>query len=122
GRALVGLDFVIPLCRLIVRGTWIQRVLAVVIPGALVAGVVLPIWPLRILALYWVVPLATWGMFINLLRATAEHYPLGTAGRPAQPLVLLTRDVVPSLFDVAFVVTRNANYHLAHHLFPAVPF
>lgn len=121
--ALVGLRFVVPLCRLIVLGKWPHRVLAIAIPGALVAGIVLPIQPLRIVALYWFVPLLTWGMFINLLRAVAEHYPPGTAARPADaPLVHLTRDIVPSMFDRAFVVTRDANYHLSHHLFPSVPF
>ncbi|WP_080682274.1 fatty acid desaturase family protein [Sorangium cellulosum] len=121
--ALVGLRLLVPLCRLVIRGNWRQRALAIAIPGALVAGVLLPVWPLRIVALYWMVPLATWGMFINLLRAVAEHYPPGTANRPSDaPLVMLTRDVVPSLFDSAFVVTRNANYHLSHHLFPSVPF
>lgn len=121
--ALVGLRFLVPLCRLMVLGTWLHRVLAVVITGALIAGIVLPIQPLRIVALYWFVPLFTWGMFINLLRAVAEHYPPGTAGRPGDtPLPLLTRDIVPSIFDRAFVVTRDANYHLSHHLFPSVPF
>ncbi|HEX3764424.1 MAG TPA: fatty acid desaturase [Kofleriaceae bacterium] len=122
-RALLGLDLLVPLCRLVIRGTWLQRILAIAIPGVLVAGVVLPVWPIRILTLYWMVPLATWGMFINLLRAIAEHYPPGTAARGVDaPRVLLTRDVEPSIFDRVFVVTRNVNYHLTHHLFPTVPF
>ena len=31
--------------------------------------------PAVLVVLYWFVPLATWGLFINLIRALAEHYP-----------------------------------------------
>jgi fatty acid desaturase len=73
--------------------------------------------------LYYVIPMLTWGMFINQLRTMAEHYSRGEFGHDAGiPDVLLTRDVLPSLFDRAFVTTRAVNYHLTHHLFPAVPF
>jgi fatty acid desaturase len=121
--ALVGLRVVLPLCRVVRAGAWWHRVLAIAIPAVLIAGVAIPVAPVRLLALYWVVPLTTWAMFINVLRAVAEHYPPGTAARPDdKPPVFLTRDVMRSWFDAAFVVTRNVNYHLTHHLFPSVPF
>jgi fatty acid desaturase len=121
--ALLGLRVVLAMFRLVRAGAWPQRVLAIAIPAALVAGVGSGVTPLRLLALYWVVPLTTWVMFVNLLRAVAEHYPPGTAARPHdRPAVFRTRDVQASWFDAAFVVTRNVNYHLTHHLFPSVPF
>lgn len=121
--ALLGLRVVLALVRVVRAGAWPHRVLAIAIPAALVAGVAIPLAPLRLVALYWVVPLTTWVMFVNMLRAVAEHYPPGTAGRPHDgPAVFLTRDVRSSWFDTAFVVTRNVNYHLTHHLFPSVPF
>jgi fatty acid desaturase len=120
--ALSGLRMMLLLCRLVHRGAWPQRVLAIAVPALLIAGVAIPLAPLRLVALYWVVPLVTWAMFINVLRAVAEHYPPGTAARPDRPAVFLTRDVRSSWFDAAFVVTRNVNYHLSHHLFPSVPF
>ena len=121
--ALLGLRVVLALVGVVRTGAWPHRVLAVAIPAVLIAGVALAVAPLRLVALYWVVPLTTWMMFVNLLRAVAEHYPPGTAARPHdRPAVFLTRDVQSTWFDAAFVVTRNVNYHLTHHLFPSVPF
>lgn len=121
--ALVGLRVVIPHCRIVLRGTWRQRIIALAVPAVLVAGVALHVTPIRLIALYWIAPLATWAMFINMLRAVGEHYPPGTGQRQAdKPPVFLTRDVKLSWFDAAFVVTRGVNYHLTHHLFPSVPY
>jgi fatty acid desaturase len=120
--SLVGLRVVLSLLRVVRMGAWPARVLAIAIPAVLVAGVMIPLAPLRLVALYWAVPLATWAVFINMVRTVAEHYPPGTAARDNPSPVFLTRDVVSSWFDTAFVVTRNVNFHLTHHLFPAVPF
>jgi fatty acid desaturase len=120
--ALIGLRVLIPVARVVLRGAWHERIVAIAVPGVLVAGVALHITPLRLIALYWIVPLMTWAMFINILRAVAEHYPPSTAGRHTDNPVFLTRDVRSSWFDAAFVVTRGVNYHLTHHLFPSVPY
>jgi fatty acid desaturase len=121
--ALLGLRIVLVVAAVVRTGAWPHRVLAMAIPAALVAGVALGLTPLRLLALYWIVPLTTWGMFLNLLRAAAEHYPPGTAAGPHdRPAVFLTRDVQTTWFDTAFVMPHNVNYHLTHHLFPGVPF
>ena len=78
---------------------------------------------IELLLLYWIVPIATWGLFINRIRVIAEHYPVNAYGDgTAFSQKLRTRDVVPSLFDRLFVTTRNVNLHLSHHMFPAVPF
>lgn len=72
---------------------------------------------------YWILPLGTWGVFVNQLRALAEHYPQNEYGRDGGvPEVFRTRDVLCSWFDKLFVVTRGVNYHLSHHLCPQVPF
>ena len=120
--ALIGLRVLIPVARVVLRGAWYERLVAVAVPAILVAGVVFDITAIRLITLYWIVPLITWAMFVNILRAIAEHYPSGTSSREADQPVFLTRDVKASWFDSAFVVTRGVNYHLTHHLFPSVPY
>lgn len=121
--ALIGLRVLIPVARVVLRGAWRERLVALAVPAGLVAGVAFDITPIRLITLYWIVPLVTWAMFVNIVRAIAEHYPAGTAGRSSdKPVVFLTRDVRTSWFDAAFVVTRGVNYHLTHHLFPSVPY
>lgn len=121
--ALIGLRVLIPIARVVLRGDWRERIVALAVPAGLVAGVAFDITPVRLITLYWIVPLVTWAMFVNIVRAIAEHYPAGTAGRSSdKPVVFLTRDVKASWFDAAFIVTRGVNYHLTHHLFPSVPY
>lgn len=97
--------------------------------GVLLAAMVLGVgmWfsvrACELFVLYYLVPFATWGMFVNLVRVSVEHYPAGSYGRPTTlPGVLRTRETIPSWFDKLFVVTRNLNYHVTHHLFPSVSF
>jgi fatty acid desaturase len=77
----------------------------------------------ELFVLYYLIPFATWGMFVNLVRVSVEHYPAGSYGRPSNLTgVILTRETIPSWFDKLFVVTRNLNYHFTHHMFPSVSF
>jgi len=70
--------------------------------------------------LYWILPLATWGLFVNEIRVVAEHFP--PQSRYNSTPEFAAREVLLSPFDRLFVVTRSVNFHLSHHLFPAVPF
>jgi fatty acid desaturase len=68
--------------------------------------------------LFWVVPYVTWMQFCFHVRSIAEHFAMrGASGVYAQ-----TRTVLPTWFDRVFILPKNANYHLEHHLFPSVPF
>lgn len=68
--------------------------------------------------LFWVVPYITWMQLCFHVRSIAEHFAIrGRSGIYAQ-----TRTVMPTWFDRVFVLPKNANYHLEHHLFPSVPF
>ena len=88
-----------------------------------IVGCYLNFYPAIIIAMYWFVPLATWGLFVNYIRYLAEHYPESEFEQKREvPLVFQTRDVLNSWFDRLFVTTRGVNYHLCHHLFPQVPF
>ncbi|MGQ0655182.1 MAG: fatty acid desaturase family protein [Betaproteobacteria bacterium] len=115
---LSGLVFVHLSMMFFRHGTWRRRLWFTGAVLALAAGAVLCLYPVNLFLLYWIVPLATWGMLINAVRAFSEHPPdcLFRVGE-AVP----ARDVLPSWFDSMFVATRGVNYHLTHHLFPAVP-
>jgi len=67
--------------------------------------------------LLWVVPLFT--IFGALIRArsVAEHLVL-----PSTHELNSTRHVKATLFERFLIAPVNLNYHLAHHLFPSVPF
>ena len=67
--------------------------------------------------IYWVVPLCTWTEALVRLRNISEHY-----GMRQKNIGTLTRTIDVSLLSKLFIGTRNANYHLEHHLYPSVPF
>ena len=72
------------------------------------------------LSLYWLVPLATWAFTINHIRVITEHFPSHLYHE--REVMFRSREIPNNLIDLLFVGTRNANYHLSHHLFPKVPF
>ena len=91
--------------------------------AALITGVALRFYPAVLLLQYAVVPLATWGLFVNLIRGLAEHYPENEFQRgEGFPEVFRSRDILNTWFDQLFVATRGVNFHLSHHLIPNVPF
>jgi fatty acid desaturase len=105
------------------RSSWPHRIIASSVTAGVLAGAWMSVYSCRIFLLYWLLPLATWGMFINAVRFITEHYPAGLYGRgSAAAGVILTREILPTWFDLLFVATRGINYHFTHHLFPSVPF
>jgi len=105
------------------RSSWPHRIIASSALAGIVVGAWMSVYPCQIFLYYWLLPLATWGMFVNAVRFITEHYPPGLYGRAsAASGMLLTRETLPTWFDLLFVATRGINYHLTHHLFPAVPF
>ena len=109
--------------RMYVRVSWQRKVGVFAATAGLVAGLWFSVRWCELFVLYYLLPFATWGMFVNLVRVSVEHYPAGSYGRPSTLSgVILTRETIPSWFDKLFVVTRNLNYHFTHHLFPSVSF
>jgi fatty acid desaturase len=106
-----------------VGGSWPRKAGVLLAVAGLGAGLWFSVRWCELFVLYYLVPFATWGMFVNLVRVSVEHYPAGSYGRPSTLSgVILTRETIPSWFDKLFVVTRNLNYHFTHHLFPSVSF
>jgi fatty acid desaturase len=89
----------------------------------LIVGLALQIRFFEMFVVYWLIPIATWGFFVNFLRSAAEHHTPGSYRDDAHvPAIYRTAEIINSPFDSLFVVTRGLNYHLSHHLFPSVPF
>src|SRR5207244_1504837 len=68
--------------------------------------------------LYWVVPYCTWHMTIQYARLICEH----SAVDSDDPAYRVTRSTLPGPAGRALVLPRHIGYHLAHHLYPSVPF
>lgn len=67
--------------------------------------------------LFWVVPLLTWFRMIFRIRMIAEHFPVNNIDK-----YNMSRTTYLSLLERLFISPLNVNYHLDHHLNPAVPF
>ena len=67
--------------------------------------------------LLWFLPGLTFYQLFNRLRTMAEHtYEMSTGES------LVTNQVQGSSFERFCIAPFNVNYHIVHHLFPAVPF
>lgn len=120
---LSGFAYVLTLLRQVIFSKWVYKCGATLVIAGCVLALIFDIYLLKLFLFYWIIPLATWGLFINYVRGLAEHYPINVHGDNFPlPQHLRTRDIVPSGFDKIFVATRNVNLHLSHHLFPSVPF
>lgn len=118
-----GVAYALTLLREVIFSKWIYKCGAILVLAGCILALIFDIYLLKLFLFYWIIPLATWGLFINYIRGLAEHYPINIHGDTFPlPQHLRTRDVVPSIFDKIFVTTRNVNLHLSHHLFPSVPF
>ncbi len=67
--------------------------------------------------LYWMVPLLTVLPVIQRVRSTSEHFGLDRTHEFNG-----TRNVMIGLGEKFFLAPHNINYHLAHHMYPSVPF
>jgi len=106
------------------------------VSGALVAPLVTLVFNLGLLALcivagrwylfflLWAYPIVVIAIVLNIIRTIAEHQPedyprfsdgVETAMRP------IVRTTVPNWFEKWLMYQANFNYHIEHHLFPAIP-
>jgi fatty acid desaturase len=122
-RTLSGIDFILKFVNDFKNASLLRRCLIAVAVMAIIAGLVGSVYPIKLFVLYWLIPFATWGSFVNVVRVVTEHYPPEFYRTvESRENIFLTRDVSLSWFDSIFVMTRGNNYHLTHHLFPSVPF
>lgn len=123
---LTGFLFVVFLLNFLIRKWRAEKRTALAVASfilLLIIGLALDIYAAQLFLYYWVIPLATWGMHVNAIRASSEHYPEQAFDRETVvPSLFHTRDILSSWFDLCFVTTRGVNFHLSHHLLPSVPF
>jgi fatty acid desaturase len=117
----LGAIFYLKLARtLLSRDTGVSRGFLVARYGFYAAVLVLFAWfgALRLLLMYWFVPLFTWLIVIFRVRSIAEHSAIeGRSNAYAQ-----TRSTRASILEHVFVAPKNVNYHIEHHFYPSVPF
>jgi len=70
------------------------------------------------LFIFWVVPYLTAFQVINWFIELSEHAPLMNN----EVDILMTRNRNSHWFEAFFTSIHNEHYHLAHHLWPCVPF
>jgi fatty acid desaturase len=80
----------------------------------LTSSVVFGFW--KELLLFWLVPFLTVFNFLLHVRSIAEHF----ATENDDPLNITRTTIIPAWEKIFF--PKNINYHLEHHLYPAVPF
>jgi fatty acid desaturase len=76
-------------------------------------------WPALALGvlLYWLIPLLTVYSFFVFIRLNAEHNAV-----EHDDVLYRSRTVYPTLLDQLTVAPEYVGYHLAHHVYPSVPF
>lgn len=65
---------------------------------------------------YWIVPLLLVMPLMQRFRSIAEHFSL-----PAQTQFSSSRLTLANFAEEFFIAPHSVNYHLIHHLFPAIP-
>jgi len=93
--------------------TWRKRILFEVVLIAATIALVLWFFPVEVVLKAWIFPILVAGQLANV-RGLAEH-GLTTSGNRFSE----TRTVVSNGFVRFFM--SNSNFHLEHHLFPAIP-
>lgn len=67
--------------------------------------------------LFWAVPLMTFFPLFQRIRSIAEHFGLQRSHEMNS-----TRNILAHPVETFFFSPHNVNYHLAHHMFPSVPY
>jgi fatty acid desaturase len=83
----------------------------------LVASIVFHFW--LGLLIYWIVPLFTYFMWIVYVRGVAEHFG---GIEDHDDLLGKTRHIEANFFERLFITPNYIHVHIAHHLYPSVPF
>lgn len=71
----------------------------------------------EILAFLWILPLLTLGFSFIRIRTIGEHL-----GLPGRHELDSTRHIDGTWIEKLCICPLNINYHIAHHLFPSVPY
>lgn len=77
---------------------------------------------LDLFALAFVAPLLVLTLVINPVARGYEHYPMATFGDDAHGRLDLARNTITVTSPAIGLLWANINYHVEHHVYPAVPF
>lgn len=116
---ILSLNFsgIVPISKLL--GSYAQRKELVkrLVYYSVVAGIIsyMNLW--QELLLYWFVPLFFVFPTFQRIRSVAEHF-----GLEHNHELNSSRNVLAPWYETILFAPHNSNYHLTHHLFPAIPF
>jgi fatty acid desaturase len=102
---------------------WVAPTVTLIFNFSLLA---LCVWSGRwyVFFLLWVYPIVAVSILLNIIRTIAEHQPedfsryIDESESTMRPVI---RTTVPNWFEKWMMYQANFNYHLEHHMFPAIP-
>ncbi len=77
---------------------------------------------LDLFALIFIAPLMLLTLVINPISRGYEHYPMATFGGHDHGRLDLARNTITVTSPTISLLWANINYHVEHHVYPAVPF
>jgi fatty acid desaturase len=86
--------------------------------NVIAVGIILKLGIILEVVIYWYIPLITFLPFSSRVRASVEHNELKQAPGPLG----VTRHTEAGLLERFLLSPCNINYHLAHHIYPSIPF
>lgn len=102
---------------------WIPRLVTLVFNvGLLATCIAVGRWYLYFVL--WAYPIVVVAILLNIVRTIAEHQPEDfPTYRGDQEVAMrpIARTTVPNWFEKWLLYQANFNYHVEHHLFPAIP-
>lgn len=88
-----------------------------VVYWAAVLGLVAAFGVWKEFLLFWMVPIMTFFPLFQRIRSIAEHFGLKRSHEMNS-----TRNILAHPVETFFFSPHNVNYHLAHHMYPSVPY
>lgn len=104
--------------RLPFQTPWFIRVIMTLVVQLLIIIIATGFWQQPVLIIVYPLIAATFGIFFSRLRGLAEHVSHYSTPLRGECFV---RTHSANWFDEIFFYCLNMNYHLEHHLYPAIP-
>lgn len=111
--SLIGVGYILSFLGKVALGSLKTKLFLMTSGLVIMWGLIEEIYLIEIIILYWIVPFAAWGAFINSLRAMAEHYPYNSFDKDVRfSQQLRTRDVTLPLQKNCFFPREEQTFIL----------
>ncbi len=106
-----------------VTPSWLAPLVTIIF-NLLLFGTCIAVGRWYLYPLLWAYPIVAVAIALNIIRTVAEHQPEDYPRYEAdeeQGMMPLARTTLPNWFEKWLMYQANFNYHIEHHLFPAIP-